>query len=242
MSDASVRFTEVMTGYVDFGERDHEAGATAGRERENRVTLGLTVTIDDLARFAADARREAGIVGWVDWEALGGRLAVEQGAFHLLVGAAGTDRKLMRYRLFFRDGVGHPVTLVGEKRVGPPGLRVWSDTTTLYVRALRGRVAAGTDDGAELVALGIVRLRPRDFARQLTTFRATGRSRFGRLGTIARFDALFGRRLWGAYGPPIVRRLRAVLPVPVAGGSWFATPRRSPAPRATGSADPGGPR
>lgn len=207
MSAAGVWFTEVMSGHVDFGERDHEAGAAAGREAANRLTLELTITIDDLTRFAADARREAGIAGWVDWETLGGRLAIEYGAFQLLVGAEGTDRKLMRYRLFFRDGVGHPVTLVGEKRVGPPGLRLWSDTTTLYVRALRGRVETGAEGGAEPVASGIVRLRPLDFARQLTTFRATGRSRAARLGTIARFDALFARRLWAAYGPPTIRRV-----------------------------------
>ena len=242
MSEASVRFTEVMTGHVGFGEDDHAGGATAGRQAANRVTLRLTITIDDLARFAANAAHEAGIEGWVDWEALGGRSAIEDGAFQLLVGAAGTDRKLMRYRLFFRDGVGHPVTLAGEKRVGPPGLRVWSDTTTLYVRALRGHVAAGAEGGAEIVASGIVRLGPLAFAHQLTTFRATGRSRAARLGAIARFDALFARRLWGAYGPPLGRRLRAALLDPAGSGPWPSLARRAGARGAADPAGRGGPR
>ncbi|MDP9364350.1 MAG: hypothetical protein M3Q10_09040 [Chloroflexota bacterium] len=205
MSGAGLRFAEVMTGHVDFAEHDHARAATVGRETGNRLTLRLTIAIDDLARFSVDPNRPAGIAGEVEWEALGGRLPVEGGVFNLLV-PAGDDGRRMRYRLFVRDGVGHQVTLVGEKRVGPPGLRVWADTTTLFVRAVRGWVESDDDD-AELVAAGIVRLSPLGFLRQLTTFRADGRSPAARVGAIARFDALFARQLWLAYGPPTIRRL-----------------------------------
>lgn len=210
MSGAGVRFAEVMTGHVAFGETDAARGAVAGREAGNRVTLRLTIAIDDLARFAADPDRAGAIAGEVECEALGGRLPIERGVFNLLVGGDGTDGagpKRMLYRIFVRDGVGHPVTLVGEKRVGPPGLRVWSDTTTLFTRLLRGHVERGGDAAAEVVAAGVVRLRPLAFLRQLATFRAGGRSTAARVGAIARFDALFARRLWLAYGPPTIRRI-----------------------------------
>jgi cholesterol oxidase len=209
MSGPSFRFTEEMRGYVAFGERDYHCGAAAGREAESRLRVRLTVEVDDLARFTTDPNREARIAGWIDWEALGGRLPIERGVFNLLVGAEDTERQQIRYRLFVRDGVGHPVTLAGEKRVGAPGLRVWSDTTTLYVRVLSGHAEAEDEGDAELIATGIVRLRPIDFARQITTFRATGPSPIARMGTIARFDLLFARLLWWAYGPPALRRVRA---------------------------------
>lgn len=226
MSGASIRFTETMAGAVMFGEEDAGRGAMAGDEAGNRVRVHLTIEIDDLARFAADANREGRITGWVEWEALGGRLPVERGIFNLLVRVDETDRRRMRYRLWFRDGVGHPVTLAGEKLVGAAGFRVWPDTTTLYVRLVRGHIEAAGDEGAELIASGILRLGPAAFARLLTTFRATGRSRLARVGAIARFDALFAGQLGRAYGPAAWRQVRTVVPA--------ALRRLAPRPPASG--------
>ena len=60
----------------------------------------------------------------------------------------------MLYRLWFRDGVGHPLTLTGFKLVrDDAGFDVWKDTTTLFTHVLRGHVEVGDDDGAELVGL-----------------------------------------------------------------------------------------
>ena len=56
--------------------------------------------------------------------------------------------KHMLYRLWFRDGVGHPLTLTGFKLVrDDAGFDVWKDTTTLFTRVLRGHVEEGGDDG-----------------------------------------------------------------------------------------------
>lgn len=196
-----VRFTEEMKGYVSFGERDYERGAREGRQSGTRLMFHLTIEVGDLDRFAADARRAAGARGWVGCEALGGRLPVESGAFNLLVDEVGSGRKRMLYRLFFRDGVGHPLTLTGTKFVGAgSGVRVWRDTTTLYVRVVRGHVEEGDDPAAETVASGILRLRPWDFVRQLATFRADGDSPTARIAAVGRFDALFLGGLWQVYG------------------------------------------
>ena len=204
----SVRFTEEMKGHVSFGEPDYERGAREGREAGTRLMFRLTIEVEDLDRFAADARRTAGVGGWVGCEALGGRLPVEGGAFNLLVDEAGTGRKRMLYRLFFRDGVGHPLTLAGTKVVGAgPGTRVWRDTTTLYTRVSRGHVEEG-DEPAETVASGILRLGLPGFLRQLTTFRATGGSSAARASAVGRFDALFLGGLWQVYGDRALRRLR----------------------------------
>jgi len=197
----SVRFTEEMKGHVSFGELDHERGAREGRESNTRLTFHLTIEVGDLDRFTVDDRREAGARGWVGCEALGGRLPVERGAFNLFVEGDEPGLKRMLYRLFFRDGVGHPLTLAGFKLVRErSGGHVWRDTSTLYVRVLRGHVEEGDEPGAEVVASGILRLRPLDFARQLATFRASGPSPAGRIAAVGRFDALFLGQLWRVYG------------------------------------------
>lgn len=196
-----VRFTEEMKGHVAFGERNHEKGAREGRVTGTRLMFHLTIEVEDLDRFAADDRRAADAGGWVRCEALGGRLPVERGAFNLLVDEAGSGRKRMLYRLFFRDGVGHPLTLSGTKFIGAgSGVRVWRDTTTLYTRVVRGHVEAEDEPAAEVVASGILRLLPWDFARQLATFRADGDSPKERIAAVGRFDSLFLGGLWQVYG------------------------------------------
>jgi hypothetical protein len=197
-----VRFTEEMKGHVSFGAEDYERGAREGRKYHERLMIHLTIEEDDLDGLAADAGRTAEARGWVECDTLGGRLPVERGIFNLLVEEEDPEIQHMLYRLFFRDGVGHPVTLAGFKTLtNRRGLHVWRDTTTLYTRLLRGHVEAGDDPGAEIVASGILRLRPLGFLRQLATFRAGGRrSPVVRAAAIVRFDALFLGHLWQVYG------------------------------------------
>lgn len=207
----SVRFTEEMRGHVSFGEREYERGAREGRRSKTGLMFHLTIEVGDLDRFAADARRAAGARGWVGCEALGGRLPVERGDFNLLVDEAGSGRKRMLYRLHFRDGVGHPLTLTGTKFVGAgSGARFWRDTTTLYIRVLRGHVGEEDESDAEVAASGILRLRLPGFLGQLTTFRATGPALADRVAAVGRFGALFLGGLWQVYG----RRLSGVRGVP----------------------------
>jgi hypothetical protein len=198
----SVRFTEEMKGHVSFGESDYERGAREGRTSDTRLMIHLTIEENDFERLAADAGRAAETKGWVGCDALGGRLPVERGVFNLLIEEEDPKVKHMLYRLFFRDAVGHPVTLAGFKTLtNRRGLHVWRDTTTLYTRLLRGHVQAEEDPGAEVVASGILRIHPLGFLRQLVTFRAGGRrSPAARATAIVRFDALFLGHLWEVYG------------------------------------------
>ena len=205
----SVRFTEEMKGHVSFGERDYERGAREGRDTVTRLMFHLTVEVGDLDRFEADDRREAAAEGWVGCEALGGRLPVERGVFNLFVEGDEPGLKRMLYRLFFRDGVGHPLTLTGFKIVRErSGGHAWRDTSTLYTRVLRGHLEEGDESRAEVVASGILRLRPFDFARQLASFRAAGPPLAGRIAAIGRFDALFLGQIWQVYDRPVVSGLR----------------------------------
>ena len=195
---ATVQFTEEMLGHVTFDETDFNRGANADRPGAGFLKFHLTIAVDDIARFGGDPQREAGAFGWVESDALGGRLPVEHGVFNLFVDTE-PGVKHMLYRLFFRDSVGHPLTLSGFKLVrDDAGFDVWRDTTTLFTRVYRGHVSAEEEESAELVASGVLRIRMRDFAKQLTTFRG-GPGPVAGLGAIARFGMIFMRQLFEAY-------------------------------------------
>jgi hypothetical protein len=188
----SVRFTEEMLGHVTFGEEDFLRGAAPERDGAGALKFHLTIVVDDIDRFGSDPRRNAGAHGYLVCDALGGRLPVEHGWFNLFVDTE-PGVKHMLYRLFFRDGAGHPLTLSGHKLIqNDAGFDVWRDTTTLFTRVLRGHVDAEAEAGAEIVASGVLRIRVRDFARQLTTFR-------GRLGALLKFGTIFLGQLAEAY-------------------------------------------
>jgi cholesterol oxidase len=196
---SSVEFTEEMLGHVTFGESDYQRGAQADRDGAAALMFHLTIAVDDIDRFANDPRMEATADGFVRSDALGGRLPVERGVFNLFVDH-GPGVKRMLYRLFFRDGVGHPLTLIGHKVVrDDPGFDVWRDTTTLFTRVLRGHVEASEDETAEVVAAGVLRIRVRDFAKQLTTFRAGGPDLRSKLVAVLRFGWIFMGHLAQVY-------------------------------------------
>jgi hypothetical protein len=196
---ASVQFTEEMLGHVTFGESDFARGAAPERDGAGALKFHLTIVVDDIERFGTDPTRRAGAHGYLDCDALGGRLPVEHGVFNLFVDTE-PGVKRMLYRLHFRDGAGHPLTLSGYKLVkDDAGFDVWKDTTTLFTRVLRGHVDEQQEPSAEIVASGVLRIRIRDFARQLTTFRAGGEGAGAKLGALAKFGTIFLGQLAEAY-------------------------------------------
>jgi hypothetical protein len=196
---STVRFTEEMLGHVTFGEEDFARGAEAARDGAGALKFHLTIEVQDIERFGSDPMRPATAVGFLQCDALGGQLPVERGWFNLFVDVE-PGVKHMLYRLWFRDGVGHPLTLTGFKLVrDDAGFDVWKDTTTLFTQVLRGHVEVGGDADAELVASGVLRIRVRDFAKQLTTFRAGGPSLGAQLGALVKFGWIFMAQLAQAY-------------------------------------------
>ncbi|MFP5361967.1 MAG: GMC oxidoreductase [Thermoleophilia bacterium] len=197
---ASLRFTEKMRGFVTFGEDDYDRGFRRGKKAKTACMFHVTVLMDDIERFVEDPQHPGTITGHVQCDALGGRLEVQRGWFHLFVDADedGEERKLMKYRLQIADGEGHPITLNGFKEVKDDrGFDVWTDTTTLFTRILAGHVDPGEEDG-DVLATGILHVLPQDFAVQLTTFRIDPPHR---LDALARFGGLFAGSLWEVFGP-----------------------------------------
>jgi cholesterol oxidase len=177
----TVQFTEVMLGTYRV------AASEPMRAR-------LTVTVDDVDAFLDEPEHPARVDGWVEAQSLGGRCAVLSGTLSILApGARAGDREL-RYVLAL--GAANPCTLVGRKvlRRGP-AIRLWPEATVL-----RFRIAPGHAPGEEAAALGdgVLSMSVVDFARQLTTFRATGR---GGAAAIGRFAEFFLDGLWSLYRP-----------------------------------------
>ena len=53
--------------------------------------------------------------------------------------------------------------------------------------------------GAELIASGIIKIRVRDFAKQLTTFRSNGMGIGAQLGALTKFGVIFVQQLAETY-------------------------------------------
>ena len=200
---ARVRFTEEMKGAVGFGAATFSEGYLQGRASACPLMFHLTISIDDMDAFRKDPDHGAPAIGWVECQPLADRpMPVELGVFNLFAPGFAPGRTTMRYRLWFRDGAGNPMTMLGYKDVGDdPGLDVWKDTTSLATTLLNGHLTAGPrgpDGSPEPVdptlvrARGIIFIRPLDFAKQLTTFRGTARG-------IAGLGGMFASSLWRVY-------------------------------------------
>ncbi|WP_369746288.1 GMC oxidoreductase [Paenarthrobacter sp. AMU7] len=224
----SVRFTEQMHGWFSPGTTDPEKGRSLGRDRSRKIMFELTITAEDMEAFATDPNHPAKAEGYVLADYFGGRMPVERGWFNLFIPDASDDgapARRMLYRLWLRDPGGTPFTFTGHKLIhNEAGFDLWADTTTLYATILRGHVppdAVPPDPGtpdvtppdagrpvasgaaqAGVVGAGILFIRPLDFARQLTTFRAEGPAPAAGLTT---FGKLFAGELWQVYGQGLRR-------------------------------------
>ena len=190
-----MRFTEVLAGDVQW------ANTTAPW----KLSVDVTARIGDIDAFVTEDGRRARPAGSVHCEELGGTLPIEDGAIEIFV-PSGTDGvSLISYRICFRDSTGHPLTLIGAKRMTGTLWHLWRETTTVEnVRLL--------DDGPEPLASGTLKLSPFGF---LTT---TGGLVWntvwlpwllpGRLAS-GRYLRFFGSQLWRLYRP----RLRGRTPV-----------------------------
>ena len=76
---SSVRFTEEMLGHVTFGEPDFARGAQPSRDGSERSSSTSRSRSPTSRRFCNDPLRPAGAIGYLQCDALGGRLPVEQG-------------------------------------------------------------------------------------------------------------------------------------------------------------------
>jgi cholesterol oxidase len=210
-----VTFTERMAGWAAPSvDGDAAAGERRGRAEGTPLEFVLTVRIDALEGLLRDPTTPGRLSGTVTAPALSPqRLRVADGTFCLMQeDPTHVDTWHMRYSMRLVAEDGEEFGFEGTKYLHDrAGFDAWADTTTLYVTITGGRHSA-------VVAAGIMRLTPADFARQLSTMRVTGvDGALDRARWLGRFSGRFLRSLGGVYGGPLrgVGHFPAAPPVPV---------------------------
>jgi cholesterol oxidase len=193
-----------MKGYLALGETDPTRGWTIGKMLSQRFMFHLTITAPDVEHFVEGGDHTALAEGFVQCDLLGGQLPVQRGWANLFVATDDALTKEMRYRLWFSDLSGAPVTMYGFKVVrDDAGFDMWRDTSTLYITLMKGHVPPGENGGqtepADVIGAGMLHILMMDMARQMTTFRGSGR---GPLASIAQFGAFFTRSVKDVYLRP----------------------------------------
>ena len=166
-----MRFTETMRGFVSTSALDdYQAGFDRGEADESPLEFTVTVTADDVDRLVGDRDHEADLTGTVTAPALSPTpLRVEGGRFNLLVrDAEHAGARQMLYSMPLVADDGRRFHLDGYKQIrDEDGMDLWSDTTTLYVTVHEG------EGNGPVAAKGIVTIHMADFAKQMTTMRAS---------------------------------------------------------------------
>ena len=209
-AQTSLRFTEEVKGYVGFGATDYDEGYRQGRADKSLMEAQMTVRVDGVNRFITTPEHRASIEGTVVCDRLGGRLPVKSGIFNIFVDQGDPTRKKVKYRIFFDDANGEPLTLSGFKDLhDDPGLDALSDTTAVFTKVYRGVVRDDEEESAETIAAGVLRVGLADFLKQLATFRTEGPTLSDRASALSRFGIFYFGRLWDVYA----RRLLSYGPV-----------------------------
>ncbi|GHO51191.1 hypothetical protein [Ktedonospora formicarum] len=197
----SLSFTETMKGFVNFSELDGGQAALQDVPRKMALLVHLTIEIDHIEQFTRSITHQAAISGYVECEALGGKLPIEKGIFQLFLAEVASANTRMWYRLFFHDPSGRRLSLIGFKVLpGKMGLNVWQATTTLFVSVLAGEEDTPTEgEQGQTIASGIISLHFVDFLHQLASFRARGSTRRKGVEGMCTFFFFFVQGLWKAY-------------------------------------------
>ncbi len=206
----SVQFTEEMKGYVALDPpEDYQDGFDEGRRQGTYCMFHLTIKVPDVDFFIIDPEERAEAEGYVECDQLGGKMPVTDGVFNLFVDADDPDQNTrhMQYHLPITDGSGRALTLRGHKVIKDNGVfRIWHDTTTLYTELIEGHPSPDDDSPATVVARGILHIYPRDFAKQLTTMRASGPDRAAEARGLSAFGKLFAGTVMDVYGAGFLKR------------------------------------
>jgi len=204
----SFEFTEEMKGYLSLGQTAFEDGYKQGKEDNHYFMFHLTIQSDDLDTFLESDAHQSAAIGYVEGDLIGGRRNVDKGVFNLFVDSADADRKQMLYRLFFTDANGQALTLSGRKQIqNNVGPDLWADTTTLFTNLFKGHVEADKEAKAKVYATGLLYIEVMDFAKQLTTIRASGETLTDRLHAVERFGGFFLGALWEVYKPSLTPKM-----------------------------------
>jgi len=210
-----LQFTEKMAGaFSTEVTTDYESAAARGKADGTTCEFVLTVVSEDLDQLLADPSHPAAIYGTVSVPVISpDPMSVSDGRFNLFVDnpdQAGVRN--MRYQMRLHTTDGRVLLFDGHKTIAPGSwLRIWPDTTTLYVTVYNGTTA-----DSPVLGRGILRIKPSDFAVQMTTMEVRHAGSVSeRLEGLGKFGALFAGTLWDTYGGTVAALFSHDAPPPV---------------------------
>ena len=188
-----------MKGFFSTAVTDgYDEGWKKGKQDRSPFEFTLTIVSDDLEQMLADTAHSASIVGTVVAPALSPQpLTVTGGEFNLFVlDPEQESTRKMRYRMKMTSEEGRAYYFDGFKVVrDDPGLDMWSDTTTLYITIFDGESVDGP-----VVGVGILKIKPTDFMRQMTTMKVrNARNIADQIEANARFGRFFAGAVFDTY-------------------------------------------
>lgn len=194
-----VEFTERMSGFFSPSEKiDFQRGYRKGEADQTSFTFILTIESEDVERLIEDPRHPARMVGTVQAPSLSDKpFTVTDGVFNLFeVDPSDPGNRRMDYAMRLTAESGRTWWCTGFKLIHHGrGLHVWEETSTLFLT-----IYEGVDETGPVYGRGILTISPADFARQLTTIRATNApSRLAGLAATARFGRFFAGVLFDTY-------------------------------------------
>jgi cholesterol oxidase len=194
---AGLTFAEAMSGTFALGATDPKDLDRPTVTLRAELAIHVTVHIDDMARFVADATHPGRLTGHVSSPLFGGDVPATHGVFNLFSPTDDPTRTHMVYELGFRHE-GKAYYLAGHKEVrDDAGFDLWADTTTLFTTLHEGDDATGP-----IVGAGVLRLGASELMKLVRSMHATNTSSLAESArVIEQFGTFFMRSLWASYGP-----------------------------------------
>lgn len=167
-----IQFTERMTGYFAVDTDSYEAGYDKGVLDDSALSFVLTVRSNDVENMLNDSNHPADLIGSVQAPALSDDdLTVTEGLFNLFTEDPEDDNiRYMKYNMKLKSEEGKSYYFEGHKVIhDDPGFDLWADTTTLFVT-----LYSDDNPDAPVLGKGILKIKPDDFRKQITTVKVTG--------------------------------------------------------------------
>jgi cholesterol oxidase len=201
---------------------------------ETNLEFTLTIISADLDKMLTEEKHSAKIIGTVTAPAISPTpLTVRNGEFSLfVVDVDGVNARKMLYRFPMQDEDGKVYYVDGFKIIRDhSGFDLWGDTTTLYVNI--------TDADGILLGKAVLKIRPQDLMRQMSTVRITNTQNLQqRIKYLAKFGKFFIGILFDTYGevfarssifnPTVAPRQKRTLRVGTPEVYFFPTLEKSP--------------
>ncbi|TKK71851.1 GMC family oxidoreductase [Ilyomonas limi] len=204
----AVQFTETMKGFFSTKETDDfEKAYEAGKQEDSPFQFTLTIKTGDINVFSSNPGHPGSMVGTVIAPALSDKpMTISNGVFNLFVKDANNPlHKKMKYSMQLNTHDGKHYFFDGYKQVEhDKHFDMWSDTSTLYITVYNGTNTTGTKAG-----VGILKIAPGDFAKQMTTMKAVDtKNKWESIKALEKFSMFFSKNIIDTYIKPVFGNIK----------------------------------